>query len=440
MSAVIPAAIVMLLIGLNGLFVAAEFAIVGAPRATIERRAAEGGRAARVVMRILHDPRNQDRYIATAQLGITFATLGLGMYGEHQLAHWIEIQLDGMDELPAWIAAHTLATILAISAMTYLHVVLGEMVPKSLALSHAEGTVLRVTPPMLWMRRLMYPLVVSLNAIGNGLLRLIGIDRSQGSQEQYYSAEELEFVVEESLEGGLLEGGSGRILRELFDLGGLTARDVMTPRVYIRGLPLGAPPAEYTRLALERAHTRYPVYSGDLDDIVGVVHMRDLATLAAAGLPLEGDLVRPVPFVPDSTRLSSAVKRMRDQWVQFVVVIDEQGGTAGIITPDDVSEEILGRVPEAGGSEEIYHDESGRLHVAGTVRVEELGEALGVALEHEEVETVSGLVLALLERPAEVGDVVEYDGVEVRVVAVDGRAVAEAIAREIPARSGARSD
>ncbi|MEX2032103.1 MAG: hemolysin family protein [Dehalococcoidia bacterium] len=432
MTVLVPTAIVLLLIGLNGLFVAAEFAIVGAPRATIERRAAAGSRAARVVARILHDPRNQDRYIATAQLGITFATLGLGMYGEHRLAYWIEGQLDTWGGVPAWIAAHTLASILAITAMTYLHVVLGEMVPKSLALSHAERTALRVTPLMLWIRRLMYPLVVTLNAIGNGLLRLVGIDRARGSQEQYYSPEELEFVVEESLEGGLLDRGSGGILRELFDLSALTAGDVMTPRVHVDGLRLGARSADYARFVQEHPHTRYPVYKHDLDDIVGVVHVRDLASLAAAGSPLEGEFIRPAPFVPDSTRLASAVKRMRDQWVQFVVVIDEQGGTAGIITPDDVNEEILGRVPEAGGAEEVYHDASGRLHVGGTVRVEELGEALGVALEHDDVETVSGLVLALLERPAEVGDVVEYDGVELRVTVTDGRAVAEAIARPIP--------
>ena len=259
MSALVPAGIVMLLIALNGLFVAAEFAIVGAPRATIGRRAAEGSRAARVVARVLDDPRNQDRYIATAQLGITFATLGLGMYGEHQLAHWIAHQLEAAPALPTWIAAHTLATVLAITAMTYLHVVLGEMVPKSLALQHAEGTALRVTPVMLWIRRLMYPLVISLNAIGNGLLRLIGIDRAQGSQEQYYTTEELEFVVAESLEGGLLEQGSGRILRELFDLGALTAEGVMTPRVQVHGVPLGARGDEITALLHDYPHTRYPV-------------------------------------------------------------------------------------------------------------------------------------------------------------------------------------
>jgi len=431
MSALIPAGIVMLLIALNGLFVAAEFAIVGAPRATLERRAAEGNRAARVVARVLNDPRNQDRYIATAQLGITFATLGLGMYGEHQMAHWIAGQLDAWDSIPTWIAAHTLATIIAISVMTYLHVVLGEMVPKSLALQHAEGTAMRVTPVMLFIRRLMYPLVLGLNAIGNGLLRLAGIDRAKGSGEQYYSAEELEFVVQESLEGGLLQRGSGRILRELFDLGSLTAEDVMTPRVQVHGVRVGATPQEITTLVQDHMHTRYPVYGEDLDEILGVVHISDLAAAVASGQPLEQRVVREAPFVPDSTRLANVVRRMRDQRVQFAVVLDEHGGTAGIITPDDVTDELLGRVPESGAPSEMFVDAASRLHVAGTIRLDELSERLGVVVEHEEVETVSGLVLAQLERPARVGDIVEYDGVQLRVTVVDGHGVAEAVAEVI---------
>ncbi len=436
MSALVPAAIVALLIGLNGLFVAAEFAIVGAPRATLERRAAEGHRGARLVTGVLRDPRSQDRYIATAQLGITFATLGLGMYGEHQMAHWIADRIDAWEGVPTWLAAHTLSTVLAITAMTYLHVVLGEMVPKSLALQHAEGTALRVTPPMLWIRRLMYPLVLGLNAVGNGLLRLFGIDRSQGSQEQFYSPEELELVVEESLEGGLIERGSGRILRELFDLGSLSAEDVMTPRVQVDGLRLGAAPGEVAAVVAEHLHTRYPVYGDDLDDIRGVVHVRDLATCVSRGVPVTENVIRAAPFVPGSTPLSHVVTRMRDQWVQFAVVLDEHGGTAGIITPDDVSNEILGRVPESEAPAEMFRDAAGTLHVAGTVRLDELGEYLGVSLEHPDVDTISGLVLALLERPPQVGDTVEFEEIRLRVTLVDGRGVAEAVVTRLPAPEG----
>ncbi|MDA0301904.1 MAG: hemolysin family protein [Chloroflexi bacterium] len=427
MDSLIPAGIVLALVLLNGLFVAAEFAIVGAPRASIERRAAAGHRGAAAVANILREPRNQDRYIATAQLGITFASLGLGMYGEHALAEWLEKQLHGWSGLPTWLVAHTLASILAIGVLTYLHIVIGEMVPKSLALQHAEGTALRVTPPMLLTRRILFPLVVTLNAIGNELLRLIGIDRSHGSQERYYSAEELEFVVEESLEGGMLNRGSGRVLRELFDLGALTAEDVMVPRVQVDGVRLDATHEEIAALLRANPHTRYPVYRENLDDILGVVHVRDMAALVIAQTPLRARMVHPAPFVPSSTPLESVVKRMRDQQVQFAVVLDEHGGTAGIITPDDVSTEILGRVDESGSRSEMFEDEGGRLHVAGTVRLDELGERLERAVEHAEVETVSGLILAMLQRAPRVGDVATFEGISLRVARVDGRGVAEAI-------------
>ncbi len=433
MDSLIPAAIVITLVLLNALFVAAEFAIVGAPRASLERRAAGGHRGAAVVANILREPRHQDRYIATAQLGVTFASLGLGMYGEHALAEWVEGELHAFAALPAWLAAHTIASLLAVAVLTYLHIVIGEMVPKSLALQHAEGTALRVTPPMLWTQRIFFPLVVGLNAMGNAVLRVLGIDRSQGSQERYYSAEELEFVVEESLQGGMINRGSGRVLRELFDLGALTAEDVMVPRVQVDGVRLDATHEEIAALLRATPHTRYPVYREDLDDIVGVVHVRDLAALVLAQTPLRGRMVHTAPFVPSSTALESVVKRMRDQQVQFAVVLDEHGGTAGIITPDDVSTEVLGRVDESGSRSELFEDAGGRLHVAGTVRLDELGERLQRAVEHADVETVSGLVLALLERPPRVGDVVTFEGISLRVARVDGRGVAEAIVIAAPA-------
>jgi CBS domain containing-hemolysin-like protein len=438
-SALLPIAIVLLLIAVNGLFVAAEFAIVGAPRATLERRAAAGHRVSRLVAGILRDPRNQDRYIATAQLGITFATLGLGMYGEHQLARWIAHELEGT-LLPTWLAAHTLASILAITGMTYLHVVIGEMVPKSLALQHAESTALRVTPPMLLVRRLLYPLVIVLNAIGNGLLRLIGIDRSQGAADQYYSTEELEFVVEESLQYGLIERGAGDVLRELFDLGELTAEDIMAPRVQVHGLRVDTPAIEVARMLREHPHTRYPVYREDLDDIIGVVHVRRLTGIILDDEPLQEGHAQQIPYVPASTPVESAVRRMRERHAQFAVVLDEHGGTAGIITSDDVSEEILGRVSEGETPGEIFRDATGRLHMAGTVRLDELGEQLDCTIEHDEVDTVSGLVLALLERPPRVGDVVEYEEVRIQVARIDGRGVADAVVTRIAPPGGRAQD
>ena len=171
------------LILLNGAFVAAEFAIVGAPRASIDARAAKGNRLARAVQDVLRDPTRQDRYIATAQLGITVASLGLGMYGEHVLADWL-YQAMGHAGAPAWLVSHGLASVIAIVILTYFHIVVGEMVPKSLALQQAETMALWITPPMLWIKTIVFPLIVGLNAIGNGLMRLLGVNSQAQNAEQ----------------------------------------------------------------------------------------------------------------------------------------------------------------------------------------------------------------------------------------------------------------
>jgi CBS domain containing-hemolysin-like protein len=193
----VPIAIILMLVVLNGLFVAAEFAIVGVPRAAIERRAQQGNRIARVVRSVLADPRRQDRFIATAQLGITVASLGLGMYGEHVLADWIyrHLQAYGAD---SWPAAHTVATIASVAFLTYLHIVLGEMIPKSLALQSAEKSALWITPVMQSVTLVVFPIVVALNAVGNLMLRLVGINRSEGSSDHHYSPEELALIASSS--------------------------------------------------------------------------------------------------------------------------------------------------------------------------------------------------------------------------------------------------
>lgn len=425
MEALIPIVICAVLVVLNALFVAAEFAIIGAPRATIERRAADGDARAKRVRRILNDPRRQDRYIATAQLGITLASLGLGMYGEHTLAEWLAGHFHGfgMTESGSLLSAHALASVVAVAVLTYFHIVLGEMVPKSLALMRAERTVLRIMPLMLVFQAAMFPLVVVLNGMGNGVLRLLGI-RREVSASQYHTPEELEYIVRESQEGGLLRAEAGRVLRELFAFGVLTAGEVMVPRVRVDGLPLGASPDELRRRLLEAGHTRYPVYHGDLDHITGIVHIKDILRLLRAGQPLTAEDVRPTAFLPESIELDRVIEAMHAARTQLVVVMDEHGGTAGILTIEDLGVEAVGGVEE--GSDElpdIVRDGEGRVVVYGTVRLDDLGEAVGHHVEHDEVDTVSGLVLALLERPPHVGDVVNYDGLRFEVTEVEGHGV-----------------
>lgn len=436
MTVIVPLAIVFLLVLANALFVAAEFAIVGVPRATIEHQASQGSRLAARVARILENPRMQDRYIATTQIGISAASLGLGMYAEHGLAEWFTHLFERYD-LALLAGAHTLASILAIALLTYLHIVLGEMVPKALALQNAASTALYVSPAIRALEVPIRPAVIALNAAGNGLLRLIGIRRREVDAERYHTSDELQFIIKESQEGGLLRGEAGRILRELFEFGDLTAGEVMVPRVRLVGIPAGTDVEELRQIVRANPHTRYPVFVGDFDNIVGSVHIKELLRHFIAHRPVTAADARPIPYVPEITPLDELLGSMRRHRSQMAVVMDEQGGTAGIVTIEDLFEEVVGEIDEGRGRLPVVRVASGRVLARGTVRLKDAGEALGATLEHEDVLTISGLVLALLGRPAVVGDVVTTGRVRIEVTAVAGRGVSEATLTLLPPTAGA---
>jgi CBS domain containing-hemolysin-like protein len=417
--------IIAALILLNGLFVAAEFAIVGAPRAAIDARAERKQPLARLVQGILRDPRKQDRYIATAQIGITVASLGLGMYGEHVLAEWV-FDILGRTTWTSWLAGHGIASIVAVAILTYFHIVIGEMVPKSLALQAAERMVLWITPPMLWIQTIVLPLVAALNGLGNFVLKLAGIRRQAQNAEQYYTSEELQLIVQESEEQGALRAESGQMLQELFEFGDRTAGEVMVPRVKISGIPVGAGPDELRATLRRMPHTRYPIYEGDLDHIIGIYHIKDLLRLLLSNQRVSALGVRQVPVVPETALLDAVLATMRRERAQLAIVIDEHGGTAGIVTLEDLFEEVVGEIEEGPATTTRRRDARGRLRVPGTLRLDELGQYFDLELAHEDVDSVSGLILTLLGRPPRVGDTVKYDRLLLEVTAVKGRGVEEA--------------
>jgi CBS domain containing-hemolysin-like protein len=427
MPDVYPYLIVLGFVLLNGLFVAAEFAIVGAPRATIDRLAAQGSRAARGVQRVLREPRRQDRFIATAQLGITVASLGLGMYGEHAIADRLAPHFEQLGAA-RWVAVHAASSVIAVTLLTYLHIVIGEMVPKSIALQYAAGAALWITPPMRWLQFAVMPLVVAMNGIANGLLRLVGVHRQITAQEQYYTSEELQLIVEESEQGGAIRGESGRMLLELFEFGDLTAGGAMVPRVSVVGIPIDVSHDELRDIVRESPHTRYPVYEQDLDHVLGGVHIKDVLRILMLNEPLSSVRLRPLPLVPETAPLDDLLAVMRREGSRMALVIDEHGGTAGTITLADLFEEVVGEIDESATDvPDIRVEPDGRLRVLGTVRVTEVGEKLDLDVEHADVESVSGLVLMLLGRPPRVGDTVEFGRLRVEVTAVRGRGVEEAL-------------
>jgi CBS domain containing-hemolysin-like protein len=417
--------IIAALILLNGIFVAAEFAIVGAPRSAIDARVARGNRLARLVQSVLRDPQSQDRYIATAQLGITVASLGLGMYGEHVLADGV-FALLGRASPPAWLLSHGIASVTAIAILTYFHIVIGEMVPKSLALSQAERMALWITPPMLWIKTLVFPLIVALNGTGNAVLRVLGVNRGAQNAEQYYTPEELQMIVQESEELGAIRADSGQMLQDLFEFGDLTAAEAMVPRVRLTGVPVGSTPEKIRQILAKSPHTRYPIIEHDLDHIVGMIHIKDMLRLLLRRETVGPGHARPLPLVPETAPLDAVLATMRRERSQMAVVLDEHGGTSGVVTLQDLFEEVIGEIAEGGaGGPQLRRDAEGRLRVPGTMRIDELGQQFDLELEHEEVDSVSGLVLTLLGRPPRVGDTVKYDRLILEVTALAGHGVAE---------------
>ena len=419
-----PVLIIAALILLNAVFVAAEFAIVGAPRAAIEAKAGTN-RLARLVHAVLRDPARQDRYIATAQIGVTVASLGLGMYGEHVLSDAVLHALGG-SSWAEWLGAHGIASVIAVAILTYFHIVLGEMVPKSLALQSAERMALYITPPMLWVQAILYPFVVALNAMGNGVLKLIGVKRQAQTMDQYYTPEELQLVVQEAEEQGALREDAGHMLQELFEFGDRTAGEVMVPRVRVVGIPVGAGPSELRSIVGQTPHTRYPIYDDDLDHIAGTYHIKDLLRLLLNDQRVSASGARQAPVVPETALLDVVLSTMRRERAQLAIVIDEHGGTAGIVTLEDLFEEVVGDIDEGATSNRPRHDALGRLRVPGTMRIDEVGQLFDLDLTHEDVDSVSGLILTLLGRPPVVGDSVRYERLRLDVTAVLGHGVAEA--------------
>lgn len=426
--------IIAVLVAVNGLFVAAEFAIISTPRAAASAMAEAGDLNARRIIGILDDPNRLDRYVATAQLGITFASLGLGMYGEHTLAVFFETWLAeaGFEGLGATLGAHGVAVTLSIAAITYLHIVFGEMIPKALALTHSLRVALWVTPVMLAVGLLIYPFVRTLNQAGTLLLRLVGIRRDL-SKNHYLAPEELEALARESQERGLLSEESGRIFREIADFSELTAAEAMLPRVHAQGIPEGASEAELRTILATHCHTRYPVFRGDLDTIVGTVHIKHLLKLLRGREGLRPEVVREVAYLPETATLDDVLAAMERSRNQMVVVMDEHGGTAGVLTVEDICVEAVGEIEEGSDDvSDILPLGLDSFQVQGAARLDMLGAAIGRDLEHPEIDSVSGLILSELGQPAQVGDRVRWEGLEFEVSSLHGHGVRQALVNVLP--------
>lgn len=441
MTYVVPLVILTVLILVNAIFVAAEFAIV-ASRAFKLEPLAENSAAARSALNIVKNTRLQDRFIAVAQLGITLVTVALGMYAEPTIAGWFYGPLQqwfGLSES----VAHTVATVVILAVITYLHVVIGEMIPKAMALHSPETIATGVMPSMRFLNILFLPGVWVLNAIAGAFLRAMNLPL-QGGSHRLYTANELEMLVRESSEGGEIESEQSDLIEAIFDFGEREVYQCMAPRTRVKGLPIDATESDLIELMVKSKHSRFPVYEGDLDHIRGILHVKDFIRWRSTNDGEEFDLrplLRRAPRVPlhmSSARLLAAFKRLR---VHMAVVMDEYGGTEGIVTLEDLIEEVVGEVYDEHDQEslpEINEMPDGTYLVEGEVLLDDFNEIYPDSLVSDDANTVGGLVVEELGRAPQVGDVVEANGAELTVQEIDGLAVTRVVIRlpEEPPETG----
>lgn len=424
--------IILVLVFFNAVFVAAEFAIVSVPRTRVAQLAEAGVGSAQLTLKTLLEPVLQNRYIATAQVGITIVSLGLGAYGEHELTDWILHAFEGSS---AWAepVAHTAATVLAVGILTYLHVVLGEMIPKSLALQSSEDTALALARLMAFFEIVFFPVVWVLNAIGNWIVHLMGVPPIE-KNDRLFTPEELEYIVEESLEGGMLDSAEQLFIENIFDLPDRTVEQVMTPRTQVIGIPSHADADRVQRRICETRKSRYPVYDANLDNIIGLLHIKDFARFRAqsngGALDLRS-ILRPVAFVPQNLVLDRMLMRFQKEGIQLAVVIDEYGGMAGVVSLEDLVEEVVGEIQDEFDREILPIEDlgAGLLRVRGDLILDELDQHFEIDFDGTEAYTVGGLVMELLGRIPQPKDRVAYKQIEFEVETTDRLAVQSVIVR-----------
>ncbi|MFP5331059.1 MAG: hemolysin family protein [Acidimicrobiia bacterium] len=412
-----------LLVGLalliaNGFFVAAEIALLAANRAQVETRA-EAGEAGAV--RALKALREISITFSGAQLGITMCSLGLGAVAEPALASLFLIWLEPI-ALPEG-SAVVLAFVVALSIVVFLHMVVGEMVPKNLALADAERISVRVSRLFGWYVKLFRPLIVMLNAAANGVVRLTGVEPVD-EIGLVHTPDELRMALRESLRTGQIAPGQVRVLSAVLALGDIDAESAMTPRIDLVTVDEHATVDEVLALAAESGHSRLPVRRADLDHIIGVVHVKDILTADPEEIAgkTAGQLRRPMPVVPESRDLDQLLNDMRAERSHLALVIDEYGGTAGVLTLEDILEELVGDIADEFDPTELSpRDREGAWVVPGTMRRDELFRLTGLDLGEGETETVSGAITETLGRLPARGDRIEHDGWTLRVLTVDGR-------------------
>lgn len=419
---VVGLAAIVALIAINAMFVMAEFAFVGVRRTRIEQLAANGNNRAKLVLNALD---HLDSSIATTQLGITMSGLALGWVGEPALAGIIEPPVEAV--FSGWAAdavARAVSVTVAFALVTTLVIVFGELGPKSFTLARGEAVALWVAAPVSIFRAVFRPFVWALNKLGRLVVRPLGVNHAHDNPETL-DPEELELVLNASARAGLLSTSELLLARRALEFSAIQADQIMLPRTEVVAIDAEDSLDEVLATVGRHQHTRYPVYEEDLDHILGILDVKDLIALVHEGGRQWRPLVKPAVAIPESVSVEVAVAAMRANQVQIVVLVDEHGGTSGILTADEVLYRLLGRWLGGGreSSENLRQLPTGNLLLSGLALIADVEDATGQELADEDFDTVGGFIMSRLGRIPRVGDRVPVPGYEFRVMAMDGRRV-----------------
>ena len=413
--------IVFVLLLVNGFFVSAEFAIVRARRAKIEQLTKDGNVDAKLALKALED---MNFFIAAVQVGVTIASIGIGWFGSPTIEKMMDPILSNLPSSYVYLT-HTITAVVAFLVVTFLHVVIGEQVPKCIALQYPEKISLYVAKPMDIFMTISKPFVWVLNVACNAILRLFRIPVS--TARVVHTIEDLDLMVNTSYDEGVLNETEKDMIHNVFKFSDLTAREVMIPRTDMVCVPIGMSIEELNKVATENQYTRYPVYAGDIDHITGLIHVKDLYSLSIKDevCPIE-KIQRKVLLVPETITMDNLVREFKKNKSQMAVVVDEFGGTSGIITLEDVLEEIFGDVQDEFDEEtefDIKEIKPNHYLANGMMRLDELANYFDLPddkLEDDDVDTIAGLVVKELGRLAQLDDVVKYHEFTFTVKEVDG--------------------
>jgi len=406
----------LLLVVLNGFFVAAEFAIVKVRYSQVEIKAKTGNQSAKIAKHILQ---NLDGYLSATQLGITLASLGLGWIGESVVTEVIlaALSLFGIAISPE--LAHQIALPVAFGTITILHIVFGELAPKSIAIQRPVTTTFALAIPLNIFYYIFRPFIWVLNGLANIILKKIGVSAIHG--HEVHTSEELQLLLDQGKESGALDSSEHELIKNVFDFNDRTVKKIMVPRTAILAINIDSPYAEFVSAVINEGYTRMPVYKGNIDEIIGFIHVKDLLMKELKDQTVSlSDMIRPVYFIPESKKIADLLSEMRKKKNPHIaIVLDEFGGTAGLVTMEDIIEELVGEIQDEYDEEKpkVISLSETEFIIDAHSAISDVNEYIPIPLpEHDEYDSVAGLMNVIFDKIPEIGEEIEFEGYHFSII------------------------